>query len=53
MRQTFRQTFLVVIAFGLLLIALLGGQLYSDASLVQAKALFQSPIPTSNYKFKI
>ena len=46
MRQTFRQTFLVVIAFGLLLSALLGGQLYSDASLVQAKALFQSPIPT-------
>jgi PKD repeat protein len=46
MRQTFRQTFLVVIAFALLLIALLGGQLYSDASLVQAKALFQSPIPT-------
>lgn len=46
MHQTFRQTFLVVIAFGLLFMALLGGQLYSEASSVQAKALFQSPIPT-------
>lgn len=46
MRQTFRQSFIVVIAFGLILVALLTGQFYSDAASAQAKALFQSPLPT-------
>jgi len=46
MYQTFKQSAIVVIALGLLLVAALTGQIYSDVASVQAKALFQSPIPT-------
>lgn len=46
MHQTFRRSFIAMIAFGLLLLALLTGQVYNGAGQAHAKALFQSPIPT-------